>query len=100
MPRCGPRLRNLSSLAVWLILAIVAVGFSGCTYPSAVEQNYGRAVASNKVNQLVNPKAGLYQATASVGLPPQVGVKVNAQYTDSFQKKEEEHKPIFLFQER
>ncbi|MDD3580327.1 MAG: hypothetical protein PHW74_04795 [Desulfobacca sp.] len=100
MPRCGRGLRNLSSLKIWLILGAVLVWLSGCTYPSAVEQNYGRAVTVNKVNQLVNPEAGLHQASASVGLPPQVGVKVNAQYTDSFQKKEEEHKPIFLFQEQ
>ncbi|MBW1953791.1 MAG: hypothetical protein JRG72_04050 [Deltaproteobacteria bacterium] len=81
---------------IWLAIGLVSWCLTGCTYPSYVERDYGCSVETNKVNQFVYPEAGLYEATASVGLSPRAGVNVNEKYTKSFiEEPKAERAPYF-----
>ncbi|MFP3868790.1 MAG: hypothetical protein ACLFUU_11620 [Desulfobacteraceae bacterium] len=85
----------VSLAKIGLAVGLVSWCLSGCAYPSYVESDYGRSVASNQLQQFVNPGAGLYETTASVGLSPTAGVKVNEKYLQSYEEMLEEREPFF-----
>jgi hypothetical protein len=66
-----------------LLLAMACFCMWGCCGPSALEEDYGRSVANNIAQQLVNPQAGLHPRPA-VGLPPIAGVNEMERYDKSF----------------
>jgi len=72
--------------ALWF----VAVGLSclflwGCG-PTALELDYGRSVSYNKVEQIVNPQAGLDPRPA-VGLSPEATKNNLEKYDKSFKEE-------------
>jgi hypothetical protein len=78
-------------LALGLALGVVALGLSGCVKPSALEQDFGRSVANNTAQQVLNPRAG-QDLTPATGYPPKVGTKVLERYEKSFEEKKEMEK--------
>jgi hypothetical protein len=65
--------------------------FAGCSYPSLVNENWGRSVENNKVAALLNPNAG-QDAIPATGLSPQAAVVDMAGYELSFKRKDESKK--------
>ncbi len=75
-----------------LVLALAALWcLSGCGL-SALEQDYGRSVANNVAQQVINPQAGL-DTTPAVGLDPKAAVNLQERYDKSF-KGEEKVSPL------
>lgn len=66
------------------------MGVASC-YPSALEEDYGRSVRNNMVQQIINPQAAL-DTSPVTGLPPDAGVNLFDKYEKSF--KPEEKKPF------
>jgi len=76
-----------------LVLALAALWWlSGCVGPSALEQDYGRSVANNIAQEVINPRAGL-DTTPAVGLDPKAAVNLQERYDKSF-KGEEKVSPL------
>lgn len=72
-------------------LWVIGLGFIwllGCTYPSALKQDYGQSVNHNQMRQVVNPRAG-WEDRPVVGLSPEAAKKVMERYNNSFCEKEE-----------
>ncbi len=90
------------------MLALALVGAWGCNssrllgpgYPSATQADYGRSVAHNSVEMMVNPPHGRADGQP-VGLSPDVAQNVQKSYTDSFDKtKAKEQRPRSILLER
>ena len=60
---------------------------AGCYPPNALEQDFGRSVANNIAQQVVNPMAG-YDPTPAVGLSPKAAVNTMERYDKSFKGEE------------
>jgi type IV pilus biogenesis protein CpaD/CtpE len=76
-----------------LILGICLLALGGCAGPSALEEDYGRSVRNNIVQQLVNPRAGL-DTTPATGMAPKAAANSIDTYDKSF--KTEEKKQVEL----
>jgi hypothetical protein len=88
--------KSLVSGKIWLALGLACFWIWGCAYPSRVELDYGRSVRNNQVQQLVNPAAGLEEATPTVGLAPKPGEIVWDRYCNSFKKPKKEAPAVSL----
>ncbi|MBM4294583.1 MAG: hypothetical protein FJ126_06710 [Deltaproteobacteria bacterium] len=73
-----------------LILGAILAGVAGC-YPSALEEDYGRSVRNNMVQQIITPQAAL-DTGPTTGIPPDAAVNTFEKYKKSF--KPEEKRPF------
>ena len=80
-----PKTENLAG-RMFLVLAVL-LWLAGCYPPNALEQDFGRSVASNIAQQVVNPQAG-YDPTPAVGLSSKAAVNAMERYDKSFKGEE------------
>ncbi len=94
MARYGGKWWHWAALAAALVLA-------GCTCwwcGHALEPDYGRSVANNTAQQLVNPQAGSQAIVAAPGLTPRAGQNTLEKYEKTFKAEEKKGQELKLTQ--